>query len=372
VKRLLVTAVIACVLAGCSGGEGSLAPTKGETTTTAPQTAAGKIAYHSYVEGDTEIYVMNTDGSGQVALTENTTDDDRFPTWSPDGSQIAFERGPAFPSTHPEYQIYVINGDGSGEVRLTRGGVTSGPAWSPDGSKIAFGHERDIYAMNTDGSGMVRLTNSKRYASGKLEKQLAQSWAPAWSPDGTKIAFLSDRAHLDVPAIYLMDSDGSHETRLIAGEGSEGSPSWSPDGQRLAFAGRATGKHRLDIHVINADGTGDTTLGGSTKTSSNADPAWSPDGTQIAFLGEGDEGGALHVIRADGSGLRRLVAYSFGADPPAWTPDGTKLILARGYLEFDEQNNAYYDIVSIDLASGRLTTLIPKEGEAWGPVVTNR
>jgi Tol biopolymer transport system component len=123
--------------------------------------------------------------------------------------------------------------------------------------------------------------------------------------------------------------------------------------------------------VINADGSGDTTLAGGTK-SSNTDPVWLPDGTGIAFLGEGDNGGknlgALYVMDADGSDLRRLAPYEITpGGPPAWTPDGKTLI-------FSTDSEDYEVIVAIDLASGAVTGVVPKndEADAFGPVASPR
>ena len=146
-----------------------------------------KIAFVSRRDGNAEIYVMNADGSGLRRLTRNTVGD-RNPVWSPDGRRIAFESN---------WQLNVMNADGSGQRRLTRnGGRNFAPAWSPDGQKIAFerrlGRKKygpcsgcgrastfEIWVMNADGSGQQRLTT--------------QGAQPGWSPDGQKIAFMSER-----------------------------------------------------------------------------------------------------------------------------------------------------------------------------------
>ena len=209
-----------------------------------------------------EIYVMNADGSGQTRLTDDPGFDGS-PSWSPDGSRIAFQSfrdGDGIPN--PE--IYVMNADGSGQTRLTDNpGFDGSPSWSPDGGLIAFQSERDknpdIYVMNADGSGQIRLTDDPE-----------ADWSPSWSPDGSRIAFESDRdGNFE---IYVMNADGSGQTRLTDDPAYDGSPSWSPDGQRIAFD--SVRDENSEIYVMNADGSGQTRLTDNPAT--DGSPSWSP------------------------------------------------------------------------------------------------
>jgi Tol biopolymer transport system component len=145
------------------------------------------------------IYVIDADGTNLRQLTDGNSVNDQ-PAWSPDGSRIAFVS-----NRDGTPNIYVMQSDGTDLVRVTEGGgdiANVMPAWSPDGERIAFASNRDgefeIYVMSPDGSNIVKLTTS------------GGNSMPAWSPDSQKIAFASDRdGH-----IYVMAADGSHVVRL--------------------------------------------------------------------------------------------------------------------------------------------------------------
>src|SRR5919108_438770 len=162
----------------------------------------GKIAFTSTRDGNPEIYVMNADGSEQTRLT-NYPSLDVYPSWSPDGTKIAFVR---------DSYIFVMDPFGFGQKKLGDGVVGWFPDWSPDGTKIAF-HKlsspasvtNEIYVVNADGSGLKNISN---------DPALDYS-APSWSPDGTKIAF--HRAPNDESGeIHLMNADGSGKTGALA------------------------------------------------------------------------------------------------------------------------------------------------------------
>ena len=171
--------------------------------------------------------------------------------------------------------------------------------------------------------------------SGKSARGDVQT--PAWSPDGRKLAFVSER---DGNAeIYVMNADGSAQENLTEQPASDSHPSWSPNARKLAFVSRRDGNS--EIYVMNANGSG---LRNLTRTpSADRDPAWSPDGRAIAFVQEcmprpGDPrwrcgGTYLYVVNADGSGLRRLTTVRGHALTPSWSADG-KTIRYGGYLVY--------------------------------------
>jgi Tol biopolymer transport system component len=198
--------------------------------------------------GPFQVYVMNADGSGVTRLTHDSASDVEA-TWSPHGSKIAFVSG-----TAQGAQIRVMNADGSGVVALTSASQDDGePAWSPDGSKIAFSNGQ-LQVMKADGTGATYLTSG---------------WNPQWSPDGSKIAFHrvnhTNRAPCSQTpctlSFHVINADGSGLLRLeqnltYGGVSSDVGPSWSPDGSRVAFVSAPTPGGTLELFVANADGSG--------------------------------------------------------------------------------------------------------------------
>jgi TolB protein len=217
--------------------------------------------------------------------------------WSPDGNHIAVEVSNEV-GLGGDTDVYVVDvNNGSASNLTNHPDVDIGPTWSPDGQKLAFISTRDsdrgeIYVINANGSGLERLTNND-----------AADTSVSWSPDGQHIAFASDReGNFD---IYVMGPDGSGQTRLTSTPDMEaaapvGHPflAWSPDSSRIAFV--SDRGDNLDVYAVDADGSGETRL--TTNANDDLWPTWSPDGGQIAFLSNGN----LYSVNGDGSGLTRL------------------------------------------------------------------
>jgi Tol biopolymer transport system component len=203
-----------------------------------------------------------------------------------------------------------MSANGSGVRRLTDLGFAFQPAWSPDGSQIAFGsglgRSAEIFVMNADGSDQTRLTHDGFRDS-----------VPAWSPDSTTIAFAS-RRH-DNWDLYLMSPDGSHQSRLTHVKGKDANPDWSPDGSRIVFqSNRRNRPGNWDLWAIRADGSGIERL-----TSSRATewaPAWSPDGTQIAFTIANYDRGLVDIaiLRLGNPVITRFVIPDSTEFEPNW------------------------------------------------------
>src|SRR6266536_1403348 len=195
------------------------------------------IAYRSEPHDHPELWVMNADGTGQHRLTR----DGGFPTWSPDGSMIAYAPGGG-PSGRSG--IAVMNADGSGQRRLAHTDYGEYPSWSPDGKRIAFNSnlsgEGLMYIGDGDGSRVVDLSG------------VGQGHEVAWSPDGRSILFVSERDHPDnYNDIYVMRPDGSGVKRLTRAGGE--TPAWSPDGRYIVLSAGG-------LFVMRADGSGVTSV----------------------------------------------------------------------------------------------------------------
>ena len=172
--------------------------------------------------------------------------------------------------------------------------------------EIAFESERDgnreIYVMNTDGTSQTRLTNNPAWDT-----------SPVWSPDGTKIAFYSDSD--GNYEIYVMNADGTSPTRLTNNPAWDADPVWSPDGTKIAFSSDREGNY--EIYIMNADGTSPTRI--INNLAWDTSPVWSPDGTKIAFQSDRDGEWEIYFMNADGTGQIRLTNTTAAETSPAWS-----------------------------------------------------
>jgi Tol biopolymer transport system component len=304
----------------------------------------GKIAF-SRITGDptlpnSDIYVIDEEGTHETPLTHTAQLFEAVPVWSPDGQKIAFV-------ILEQSALYVMNADGTNQTQLAeKVSRYLIPAWSPDGQQIAFTRDTRLgrsalYVINADGTNEVRL-NTPIFENSKDQPQLG---TPVWSPAGNKIAFAShtltdtsagssstgpgSKAVEGLTGIYLINVDGTGLCKLTSTAVDTilqfGGPVWSPDGEKIAFYDHlsaedmGTIKDRGTMNVINADGSERKELIDAVPDEPGR--AWSPDGERIAFVRQSD----LYVINADGSGSRRLANATGLAAFPAWSPDGEKM-----------------------------------------------
>ncbi|MCG3770946.1 MAG: Dipeptidyl-peptidase 5 [Nitrosomonadaceae bacterium] len=220
-----------------------------------------------------------------------------------------------------------MNADGTSPINLSHNGASdTEPTWSPDGTKIAFVSDRaggggidspsqdaigsssdDIFVMNADGTNPINVVNKSPGFDG----------FPSWSPDGTKIAFVSYREQSN--KIYVMNADGTNPISLFSNDNVDTEPAWSPDGTKIAFVSGGRVDLNTHIYVVNADGMDLTRLTVSFPVASgpNNSPSWSPDGTTIAFEFRGD----ILVMNADGTNLTQLTqAPESDGSSPSWSP----------------------------------------------------
>lgn len=274
--------------------------------------ANGKIAFERGNEtAEHDIYAINPDGSGELNLTHNGSNNRQI-AWSPDGSRIAFFSDGDGSDNY--YNIHVAPVDGSGPVKLADTGSAQSPAWSPDGQSVAFSDEY-LYIVHADGTGLHAVAGPRVAI-------------PFWSPDGTKIAFVADYG--DRADIYAINADGSDLTRLTDNSDLPGNwMSWSPDGTRIVYmTGREFGCSYYgcnQLYVMNADGSNKRKL----TDAESFFPNWAPDGSKIAFSKV--SGGAIQVftVSPDGTGETQVTNGTASNYAPGWSPDSTQLVFER-------------------------------------------
>ena len=300
-----------------------------------------KIAHVRFGGGVKQLWVMNADGTGQVQLLNDINiDTPPCPRWSPNGSKLLFT------VDDPDQEVYVVNADGTGLTNLTDNPAADGQArWSPDGTKIFFLSLRDPgpnpaypddehYVMNADGTGVIRLSNDP----------LCNDVLFSLSPDGQKVVFERFcRSSPEDDGIYVMNADGSGMTPLVLGRTND--PLWSPDGSRIAFwIYDSPPDNSVHLFVMNADGTGQTDVSHGPVAGVDGF-AWSPDGGKL-FVDE-NVGGNLEifVVNADGSGLTNLTSHPATDFAYSWSADGTRLVF------YSDRDNAEGDLYSLELLS---------------------
>ena len=250
------------------------------------------------------------------------------------------------------------------------------PAWSPDGTRIAFFSQRDgsgdIYSMQSDGTDVVRLTNSfySLTFSGR-------SGSPAWSPDGGQLAFVSNRKGKD--DIYIMDSDGSHVVRLTDSRAddkeSSAGPDWSPDGQHILFTAQV-GSLPYGLPVDGSPArlpTSDIYVvnvdgSGLTRLTSMdgfiQSPRWSPDGSRIAFIFTKGQTD-IYVMDADGNNFVQVTNDSANEIDLDWSPDGSRFVFTSGDIF---HNNVFtMNIDGTDVKQLTDTQGIGDSSPGWSP-----
>jgi Tol biopolymer transport system component len=314
----------------------------------------GEIAF---TQG-TDLFAIGSDGAGRVHLAQGctgTTCRIDSVAWSPEGTEVVFAHysekggGELGPRDGP---LYLVAPDGDGLRALTS---CHWPycwddfaAWSPDGSRVAFirhGESPDgaagvLYVIDSDGSNLIRLSSPGVYPS-----------PPTWSPDGSRIAYVAGGARIMVAA-----ADGTVRSVLVHGSsaGELHSIAWSPDGEKLAYASYVRSAPQDELWVIGPDG-GDPHL--MITSARGMQPVWSPDGSRLAVVASG----SLIVMKPDATGRVRLASGRIRS--PVWSPSGSML---AAFL------HNQLVVVSVDGSGMRTVAPVNLGGMiAWQPVVGN-
>ncbi len=249
--------------------------------------------------------------------------------------------------------IWVMSSDGSDPRRLTgQAWNDESPAWSPDGARIAFVSDRDgnreIYVMYADGSGQQNLSQNA-----------ADDWTPSWSPDGSYLTFASFRERNW--EVYVMKADGTEQTRLTQNPAADYAPAWSPDGELLAFV--SDRDRNLEVYTMRPDGSAQVRI--TTDPATDQSPSWSADGGQLAWESYRDDNMEIYVADRNGQGVRPVTRDAYADDRgPTWSPWG-------GRIAYYSNAQGGWDIYSLDLETGLRSNLTQSEAlesaPDWGP-----
>lgn len=304
-----------------------------------------------------DMAVVRVNSNGSLDTTFNGTGKIITPTWGNDASSVAiqedgkivvaggqndeifgfmlvrYQGGPvngkiAFTSDRDgDQEIYVVNDDGTGQRRLTNNsGADSYPAFSPDGRKIAFVSQTAagsfvIKLMNADGSDQTDVTPIDFVNS--PSPWLESDFSLSWSPDGRKIAFE------EMNEIFTVNIDGTERTNLTNNVANDWSPSWSPDGSRILFV--SSRETYWAMYTMKPDGSDVRALPGTDPYLWDTSPSWEPAGNKIAFVAAGEDGPSI-IMTADADGTNRqlfdntvVLGYYGARNNPRWSSDGKKI-----------------------------------------------
>ncbi len=299
----------------------------------APATA--KIVFTSNREGNSEIYIMNPDGSEQVNLTQHRAAD-YDPVWSPTGEQILFVS-----DRHGMRDLYLMNADGTNVRKVFQKLVgREHPTWAPDGEQFAYHrfNKLAIYIASSDG---------------KNEEKLTKGLWPAWAPEGSEITFVADDAfvvagnrHLQakMPRIQIINLQTEEEDILLPGRNLMFDPAWSPDSTKIAFSwinidaipiedlllGKNAGD-TMSIYVVKRDGSGLREIAGD-KEEVISNPTWAPRGNELIYVKQSREVRQIFKIAADGGIPKQLTRQGDNFDGDWFDPEFALPVLPQPQL----------------------------------------
>lgn len=360
---LLLLSGSACGGAGEPDAEAPTTQQASRTEQPSSTEAEGRLAFVAEDGAMWDIYVLDAKGGEPTPLTAGLLA--QWPRWSPDGRRLAFlslppEEGLVSGLLSDKGELVVLSADGAEQQTIAATGKTEiySPAldWSPDGRRIAWesgGRSDEVPA----GINAIDLETgaSNELASGHPGAM------PAWSPDGSLIAFVSYEDEEEPnPNIYIMEGDGSNVRRLAHNDGDDIGPRWSPDGRHIVWWVRKTGGEAHELFVAEVDKGKVEELGNGSR------PVWSPDGRRIAFMNLAEENNVdIFVLELD-SGERVNVTNDPARDMwPTWSPDGRRIAFVS------QRDNAQGEIYVVNADGSDLQRLTDNELTeamlAWSP-----
>ena len=259
-----------------------------------------KIVFVSNKTGFKEIYECDFDGYGVQQLT-NSKSISMNPALSPDGKNLAYID---FTSGRPTLYIRSLNGGRTAAVG--KSSVSIDPGWRNNNevaATLSFDGNQEIYIVNSDGTLSRRVTNSKSI-----------DISPTFSPDGSKMAFVSSRNGL--PQIFIQDLASGQVKRLTFSGRYNTQPSWSPVGDKIVYTTWEKGGE-INIFTINTDGSGLMQL--TQKCGENKSPSWSPNGEMIVFTSNRQGKEKLYVMSSKGGDERLLLQVDGEQTQPSWS-----------------------------------------------------
>jgi Tol biopolymer transport system component len=275
-----------------------------------------QIAFSSDCGGRWGIYVVQADGSLPLRVTPSDMEA-RMPNWSPDAARLLFQS-----NKEGNWDIYTVNVDGSGLTRMTdHPKAESSGAFSPDGTRILFASDRagmnELFLMPAAGGEAVQITH-----------QTAAGFRPVWASDGSHILYRASKPASDEDGapgeFFRIRPDGTGAGTVSGGSRREFNPAYSPDGTKLAFDAHEDGVtwesgREWDVWVMNGDGSGRRNLTAGNKVN-DWGPSWSPGGKSIVFLSGQENVYDIYLMDADGTNVRRITHWTSTSAPPTSAP----------------------------------------------------